>query len=395
MAFKDMTLSDRLIACHVAALKHPVFCILGGVTQVGKVEITESVETAGTDGTDVYYNPHFIDPMSKKQLLYLIMHEAMHKALHHCTEYKHLEEKYPDLLNQAMDYVVNGTLEHMDSGTEKFLERPTSVPPLVKAEYANMSVPEVLRELLKEQEKNPQGQPQPTLDKHTHVQKTPANEEDMKEAKQKIDDAVRHGEIVQKQLQSQIGGEGSALSGFRESHTDWRAPLRRFFQEVCEGDENSRFSPPNKRMMPLDILLPSHYAESTGEIVVACDTSGSMTSVLPLVFGEVARICQQAQPASVRVLWWDTKVKSVQVFTAKDYANIAKLQAPRGGGGTTVSCVADYIAANKLKPKATVLISDGYIEAQYRLPPGNVLWGIVDHTSFVPLRGKVLHIRSE
>jgi hypothetical protein len=57
--------------------------------------------------------------------------------------------------------------------------------------------------------------------------------------------------------------------------------------------------------------------------------------------------------------------------------------------------VADYIAANKLKPKATVLISDGYIEAQYRLPPGNVLWGIVDHTSFVPLRGKVLHIRSE
>ena len=149
MAFKDMSLPDRLIACHVAAMKHPVFCILGGVTQIGKVEITEEVDTAGTDGTDVYYNPHFIASMSKKQLLYLILHEAMHKCLHHCTEYVEVKKKFPDEFAQAVDYVVNGTIEDMDNGAEKFLERPTSIPPLVNPKYANMSVLEVIRDLRK------------------------------------------------------------------------------------------------------------------------------------------------------------------------------------------------------------------------------------------------------
>lgn len=398
MAFQDLSPEQRLVAVHTDMMRHPVFCILGGVTQIGKIVVdAQATETAGTDGTDVYYNPHFILPMSRKQLRMLVAHESMHKALHHCVEYKHLDEKYPDLLNQAMDYVVNGTLEHMDNGTEKFMERPTSIPPLIDPRFDNMSVPEVLRELLKDAQKQPQGKPKPkpTMDKHTHVEKTPENEAEMDAAKQKIDDAVRHGEIVQQQLQSQAGGEGKGLSGFRESKTDWRTPLRRFFQEICEGDDQSRFSPPNKRMLPLDIILPSHFAESTGEVIVACDTSGSMTHILPMVFGEVARICQHAQPASVRVLWWDTKVQSEQVFTPRDYANIAKLQAPRGGGGTTVSCVARYIRDKRLKPKATVMLSDGYIESQYEVPAGNVLWGIVDHTSFVPIRGKVLHIRSE
>lgn len=395
MAFKDMSLPDRLIACHVAALKHPVFCILGGVTQIGKVEIIAGVGTAGTDGTDVYYDPSFIEPMSKKQLLYLIMHEAMHKCLHHCTEYVTVKEKFPDEFAQAIDYVVNGTLEGMDNGAEKFLERPTSIPPLVDPKYANMSVLEVIRDLRKQKEQNPQQKPKPTLDKHTMKEMTPENEAEMEGIKQKIDDAVRHGEIVQKQLPSQMGGEAKGLSGFRESNTDWRTPLRRFFQELCEGDDQSRFNPPNKRMLPLGIMLPSHFNESTGEVVIACDTSGSMTHILPMVFGEVARVCQQANPAKVRVLWWDTKVQSEQVFTQKDYANIAKLQAPRGGGGTTVSCVARYIRDKRIKPKATIMLSDGYIESQYELAPGNLLWGIVDHKSFVPIRGKVLHIRSE
>ena len=392
MAFKDMSLPDRLIACHVAAMKHPVFCILGGVTQIGKVEITEEVDTAGTDGTDVYYNPHFIASMSKKQLLYLILHEAMHKCLHHCTEYVEVKKKFPDEFAQAVDYVVNGTIEDMDNGAEKFLERPTSIPPLVNPKYANMSVLEVIRDLRKQKEHNPQQQPKPTLDKHTMKAKTPENEAEMEEVKQKIDDAVRHGEIVQKQLQSQTGGEAKGLSGFRESNTDWRTPLRRFFQELCEGDDQSRFNPPNRRMLPLGPLLPSHYAESTGEIGIFVDTSGSMAHILPLVFGEIARVAQQAQPASVRVLFWDTKIQSDQVFTPKDYPQIAKLLAPRGGGGTTVSCVARYVAEKRLKFKAGIYLSDGFFEVQYEVVPGNILWGVVGHRSFVPIRGKVLHI---
>jgi predicted metal-dependent peptidase len=401
MAFHELNPEQRLVAVHTDMMRHPVFCILGGVTQIGAVAVVEDIPTAATDGVNAYYSRAFIMPMTRKQLRYLVAHENMHKALHHCTEYAEVEERFPQICGMAMDYVINGTLEHMDNGAEKFLERPTSVPPLVDPRFDNMSVPEVIRELVKDAQQKPQSgsqqgkQGKPTLDKHVMSRKSPENEAEMDAAKQKIDDAVRHGEIVQKQLQSMIGGEAQGLAGFRERVTDWRTPLRRFIQELCEGDDQSRFCPPNKRLLPLDILLPSHFSEATGELIVACDTSGSMTHVLPMVFGEVARICQQVQPVKVRVLWWDTQVRSEQVFTVKDYPNIAKLQSPRGGGGTTVSCVARYIREKRLKPKATVMLSDGYIESSYEVPAGNVLWGIVDHPSFVPLRGKMLHIRSE
>ena len=383
MAFHDLSLTDRLVAVHIDFMKHSTFCILGGVMMIGKFEVGDMVPTAATDGLDVYYNKDFIKGMTHKQLRYLVGHEAAHKALHHCNAYKQAKEKYPEEMARAADYVVNGMLESMDAGTgaPPFLERPTDVPPLVNAKYADMSLLEVLRDLLRNK---PAGQP---MDEHM-----PGNPKDEAEVAQAVDDAVRHGEILQGQLRAAEGREGVALSGFRDRPTDWRGPLRRFLQELCEGEDQSRYSPPNKRFLPLDIVMPSHFSETTGEIVVACDTSGSMGSVLPLVFGEIAAICKTAQPKRVRVLWWDTQVRGEQVFEPKDYARIANVMQPTGGGGTTVSCVAQYIKAHSIKPKTTVMITDGYIEADYEVPAGNVLWGVVGNSRFIPLRGKVIHI---
>ena len=392
MAYKDLSLSDKLVAVHTDFMKHSTFCILGGVTQIGKVEVRDDVPTACTNGEDVLYGADFIKDMTRKQLRYLVGHENLHKALHHCTEYTLIAKKYPQEFAQAIDYVVNWQLESMDTDATKFLERPTAIPPLVDAKYANMSVPEVIRELLK----SPQPKKQP-MDEHKQGTLTPT-EDDIKSAetvKTKIEDAIRHGEIVQGQMRSAEGKGSMSLDGFREARTDWKPHLRRFFQEVCEGDDQSRFNPPNKRMLPLDIILPSHFSEATGEIIVACDTSGSMFGYYGLVFGEIARICQTVNPKTIRVIWWDTHIAGEQVFTQKDYANIAKLMAPKGGGGTTVSCVARHIAAKKYKPKAVILLSDGYIESQYEVPSGNVLWGIVNNARFVPLRGKVLHIQED
>lgn len=392
MAFKDLPLHDRIVACHVDFMKHPTFCILGGVTQIGKFEVCDDVATACTNGVDVKYGAAFIKDMTRKQLKYLIGHETLHKALHHCTAYMLIAKKYPREYAQAIDYVVNWQLESMDTDTDKFLERITTIPPLVNAKYANMSVPEVIRELLK----NPQPDQQP-MDEHEQSTTEPTDEEvkAAEEVKTKIEDAIRHGEIVQGQMRSAQGKGSMKLDGFRESRTDWKPHLRRFFQEICEGDDQSRFNPPNKRMLPLDIILPSHFSEATGEIIVAGDTSGSMHGYYGLVFGEIARICQTVQPKSVRVLWWDTHIAGEQVFTQKDYAQMATLMSPKGGGGTAVSCVAEYIEHHKLKPKATILLSDGYIEAVYKVPAGNVLWGIVNNPKFVPIRGKALHIQED
>lgn len=402
MGYRDLTAEQRFVAVHTDMLRNPNFCILGGVSQVGKVIIDNSLPTAGTDGVDVVYNPAFIGDMSRKQLRYLACHENGHKMLRHCTEYKTLKKKHPREFAMAVDYVVNNAIESLDEkfGTpDAFLERPTNVPPLIDPKYADMSVPEVVRDLLQnkpqgqqQQSSTGQGKPgQGAFDEHMDPPEE-LTEAEMEKVEQDIRDAVLQGEIVQGQLRGAMGSPNRLLSGFREQRTDWRGPLRRFIAEICEGDEQSRFNPPNKRFLAHDIVMPSHFSESADEMLIACDTSGSMGGIYPIVFGEIANIAKTVLPKRIRMLWWDTEVAGEQVFEPKDYDNIRNAMHPKGGGGTTVSCVAAYVKAKGYKPKVTIYLSDGYIESNYDVVPGNVLWGIVGNRSFVPLRGKALHI---
>ena len=426
MAYKDLSVDQKIIAVHLDIMKHKDFCLMGGVTQIGKVHVVANTEdlkgliehltvpTACTDGCDVFYNTQFVKDFTRGQLRYLVLHESFHKALHHCTEYTALAQKYPEIFAKAIDYVVNDQIETIDPGFT-FVERPTNCPPLVDDKYHDMSVPQVMKMLLDEEKdgggkgKDPKGGGQPGQGKpgpmDTHVMRQPGTgsgklgDEDAegglsKEAlKQQLQDAVNQGAIVSKKLRG-MGGGGQSLSGFQERHTDWRTPLRQFVQEICEGDDQSRFSPLNKRLQPLGIILPSHFSEATGELIIACDTSGSMGHLYPVVFGEIARICTEAQPVGVRIIWWGDHIEGEQVFEPKDYDKIKDLMKPKGGGGTVVSCVARHVAEKNYKPKAVIMLTDGYVESQYDVVAGPVLWGVVDNPGFVPIRGKKIDISS-
>jgi predicted metal-dependent peptidase len=338
--------------------------------------------------------------MTRPQLRYLVAHENLHKALHHCTAYNDLCEKYPELSGMAMDYVINLMIEDMGL-KRQFVARPESVPPLVDEKYRGMSWIEVMRNLMQQQKQQSSGSGGSgggagsgrQLDEHRQRKAEKLSAQDVEKLKQAIEDAVNQGQIVQRKLRGD-GAGGADLSGFQDRRTDWRTPLRRFIQDISEGDDQSRFCPPNKRMLPLGILMPSHFTEAVGEIIVACDTSGSMGGVYSTVFGEIARICQQVRPSSVRVLWWDTRVAGEQVFTAQDYDKLKDVLQPKGGGGTTVSCVAQHIRAKKYKPKAVIMLTDGHIESTYETPDVPCLWGVVDNARFVPRKGKAVHINS-
>jgi predicted metal-dependent peptidase len=82
------------------------------------------------------------------------------------------------------------------------------------------------------------------------------------------------------------------------------------------------------------------------------------------------------------------------VFTPDNYEAIASLMKPQGGGGTTVSAVADYIQEKQYEPRALIYLTDGYIESEYRTPALPILWGVVDNTRFVPRVGKKVDICS-
>jgi predicted metal-dependent peptidase len=416
--FDKMSPEQRLTAVNVDLANNKTFAIMSGVACVGVNKFSDALPTAGTDGRDVYWNPDFLMTLTRKQLRFVVLHESFHKALRHCSEYQEICKREPKASNIAMDYVVNSFIEEADP-EHAFIDHPTDPKPLLHPKYYGMSFIQVLRDLLKNAKPiqlqpqagdcdeggadgdgdavgkvfvDPDGNPiDAEFDEHMIGE---LSDDELKEADKQIEDAKHQGQILAQKLAGKGSRSGNLDNIMAKRDTNWREHLRNFISEVCEGDEQSRYAPPNKRMLPQGIIMPSHYTESTGEIIVACDTSGSMGGLYPTVFGEIARICENVNPESVRILWWECAVVGEQVFKPIDYANIGKLMKPVGGGGTRVTCVAEHIEENKLKPKCIIYLTDGYIESDYRLPEFPVLFGAVDNDSFVASRGKTLHIYS-
>jgi predicted metal-dependent peptidase len=390
MTYASLTARERISAIHVDLMGDKEFSRVGPTTQLGLVYITNDPKrpTASTDGLHCKYDEKWIMGMTRGQLRYVVAHEQLHKMYMHCTIYNAEFKRYPKESGQAIDYVVNLAVEDMDRG-RGFVERPTDIPPLIDEKYRDWSCLEVLADLI--QNKQSGGGSGTPLDEHEPRELEP---QEQLEEEQLLDDARVQGEITSARMRGEGAGSAS-LKGFEQTQTEWRQPLRQFMQEHMEGDEQSRWNPPNKLFRPLGILLPSHYSEAAGDLVVACDTSGSMRRYYARIFGEIGQICTQVQPQSVTVIWWDTQVAGVQKFGPADYANMKDKLRATGGGGTRVSCVAAYMREHKLKPKATIMLTDGEVEARFECPPGPLLWGVVGFARFSPPHGKVLRISKE
>jgi predicted metal-dependent peptidase len=118
-----------------------------------------------------------------------------------------------------------------------------------------------------------------------------------------------------------------------------------------------------------------------------------MGGFYPILFGEVAGICQLAKPESVLMLWWDTRVAGVQKFTPDQYENIKQAMCPAGGGGTEPSVVYDYLRVHNKKPQCIVFITDGYIgDEPFNTAGCPVLWCVIGNRGFVPRQGKAVYI---
>lgn len=382
---------QKLIAAGIDIMQHKEFALLAGCVVMGKISMSKSIPTAGTDGRDEMYGEQFMALQSRKQTRWVRLHENLHKALHHCSDYRNLVEQHPQLCNIAQDFVVNGMIYELDP-EQVFAEPPIGkdgrpFPICFDKKYLGWSFIEVMRDLLKSGKVK-----YVHFDAHIPAESSMTPEEREK-LRITIDDALRQGKILREKMAGDRSSN-SRLDGLTvERRTNWREQLRAFFALIVAGWEHSRYCPPNKRLLPW-CLMPSHYAETTGEIIVACDTSGSMEGVYPVVFGEIARIAQDVKPSLLRVIWWDSSVCGEQIFKPEDFHKLPELMQPAGGGGTSPGCVGRYILKKEYKPKALIYLSDGYLDGSYTAINTQVLWGIVDNDRFVCPQGKVIYLDS-
>lgn len=86
--------------------KYPVF---GSVINTISYNVTNQIETAGTDGKNIYFNPNFMRTLSEDEQVFIFSHEVCHIALNHVSRRQDKDKK---LWNIATDAVINQHLVH-------------------------------------------------------------------------------------------------------------------------------------------------------------------------------------------------------------------------------------------------------------------------------------------
>ena len=355
-----ITPEERLEKIHVSLMRDKRTALFSGIMLMGKSEVVDDCPTARTDGLNKFYGREFIEGLTDQELRALVWHENGHVALKHILRFKSLMEKgQGQLVNIACDYVVNDMIVSTDD--ESFVKLPKGG--LYESKYHDWSVNDILKDLQKMQEENPEqlqrqvGEGE-TLDEHDYEN---AEGGDTKESVEKLERLIEEGMRQGQILAGKLGGDiPRSITDMLAPKVDWKDVLRDFIQSSMRGKDELTWRKFNKRHLANDIYLPSTEDESVGELVVALDVSGSIgEEVLNSFASELTSICVNTQPDKVRVLWWDTKVSSEQVFTVKDYEHIKTLLKATGGGGTAPECIDKYLIDKNIKAEALIVLTDG------------------------------------
>ena len=180
-----------------------------------------------------------------------------------------------------------------------------------------------------------------------------------------------------------------------EPKVNWREVLRDFVKATCNAKDKSSWRKVNRRFLSSDVYMPSLVGEKIGSITIAIDTSGSIGSdEMSEFLSEVKAIAEEVNPSQVDLLYWDCDVAGHEVYEGSAVSDIINATKPRGGGGTSPSCVSEYMKEKNMKPECIVVLTDGYVGddwgTEWNAP---VLWCIVGGNDVVAPNGKTVHIK--
>ena len=379
-----LTSEQRVTKSHIAIMRSKEFCMFAGVLSVGKVNFTEDMPTACTNGRDVMYNPNFIKTLNDKELNFVVLHEALHKVYQHMHLWKKLWKESPQLANMAADYVVNYAIHEADE-TQQVAVRPQSA--LFDLVYKGMTTKQIFEMLKRSSQyvKEQNGH-----DTHDWEGAEQLSDEEVKVTAKQIDQALRQGEIIRGKMQ---GNKNRSITEILEPKVDWREQLREFVNATCRNKDKSTWKRPHKRFVGQDIYMPSMIGEAIGKVVIGIDTSGSIgDKELNEFLTEVVAICDDVSPSSIELLYWDTEVAGHETYNQGDYKALVQSTKPAGGGGTHVGCVNQYIKDKRIEPEAIIILTDGYVEddwgGAWDYP---TLWAVTTRHNTSP-HGKTIHI---
>jgi predicted metal-dependent peptidase len=368
---------DKLIKARIEMLMSaPFFGNLA--TRLILKDATDWCPTAATDGKYFYFNRNFVAALSDPEIVFLVGHEVLHCVYDHMDADRR-GDRNPMLWNIANDYVINADLIDGRVG-----EQIKLVEICYDWKYRGQVSEEIYDQLFQEMEENGQIQYTQTLDVHLDREEgddpgageggdgdeegdgkgngsSSGPEKYTAEEKEKIKQEFQNA-VMQSAKAAGAGnlpgGVKRLLDSLLNPQLDWRELLAMQVQSVIKSDYT--YQTPSRKGQDAGFYLPGMDRETTIDIALAIDTSGSMSDPMLIdILTETKGVMDQYTNFRIHLFCFDTEVHNPQVFTEANMDEFLDYE-PAGGGGTEFDCCWDYMKENGIQPKKFVMFTDGY-----------------------------------
>lgn len=148
---------------------------------------------------------------------------------------------------------------------------------------------------------------------------------------------------------------------------DWRTMLQRFITSRLPTDLTMRL--PGRRSQVLGYYMPSTLKESLN-VIVGPDVSGSIgAEEYAEMMSETLGILNGYPQIKTTIIPWATSVLPEDVITvSRSEIQTLLTYRPKNSGGTTFSCLKEYIEENAIQADVCVAFTDGFTEGKPQIP---------------------------
>jgi predicted metal-dependent peptidase len=326
--------------------------------------------TFAVDGRNIFYNPAFVDKISSNEVKFVLAHEVMHCVYEHMSR---RGDRNPKKWNIAGDYSINGVL----------IQSGFTMPKggLYEPAFDGKSADEIYSLL-----------PDPPPDGGGGSGPGPLDQV-MDGTEGEAESIATEWKIATIQAANSAKMAGKLPESLKRlvdelitPKVDWRDQLRRFITEKSRDDYT--WMRPNRRYAAMNLFLPSLYSETMGRLVVAIDTSGSISDDILQAFGSEIKAAHIAsRPSELINIYCDARVNHVDTFGPSEELHFDM----HGGGSTDFNPPFGHVDEHNLKPACFIYLTDGYGPFPPSPPDYPVLW--VMTTDVTPPWGEVIRIQ--
>ena len=342
---------------------------------------TEDTETMATDGKAIYYNPAWVATLELIEIMSVIAHEVLHVAFCH-----HLRRNGRDQArwNKACDYAINWIL--VESGVFRLPEGG-----LFDEQYKGMTAEQIYNKMPTEDgEDDPSAGSDPLVGEVWDA--TNDDVEPLTESEKASEEMKAQSTVSEAMDAEQRVGLGEVDAAVREALEVNKIDAVAWYEQLAQWvtqymTSRSSFNTPDRRLLHTGHILPAATREPEFNLLIAWDTSGSLTKEISgMVKAHINNIVQALNPSSVEIIYCDTKVRGGDSFTRCVGAGPWEMEVemqniqPLGGGGTRFDPVFKHIEDNDMEVDCLVYFTDGIGQVNVTEPDYPVLWATT-HTT--------------